>query len=138
MTDTEIKVDKTTGEVKEVPSKYTLDYAFEQLEKIRKEALAFAIETREKISEIKSGGPGDVGAQAAGEALRALIQEQEQTFRRMIDFYIAMITDLSPTLAIRASDEKRQFLDFISDCYANCESGMELPDFKKIWKTIHG
>ena len=93
MTDTEIKVDETTGEVKEVPSKYTLDYAFEQLERIREESSKFAVETREKISEIKSGGPGDIGAQAAGEALLALVQEQEQIYHRMIDFYLKIISD---------------------------------------------
>ena len=133
MKDTEIKVDETTGEVKEVPSKYTLDYAFEQLERIREESSKFAVETREKISEIKSGGPGDVGAQAAGEALLALVQEQEQIYNRMIDFYLKIISDLSPTLSIRARDERQQFLDFVTEC--GC--AIDLADFEKIWKVIN-
>ena len=137
MTDTEIRVDETTGEVKEVPSKYTLDYAFEQLERIREESSKFAVETREKIGEIKSNGPGDVGAAAAGEAMRALVQEQEQIYNRMIDFYLKIIFDLSPTLSLRARNEKQQFLDFVTDCSVACDCAIDLADYEKIWKVIN-
>ena len=140
MTDTEIKVDKTTGEVIEenkVTSKYTLDYALEQLEKVRCESAKFAVETREKISEIKTGGPEDIGAAAAGEALRALVQEQEKIYNRMIDFYIKIISDLSPTLSSRVRDERQQFLDFVRDCTVACDSAIDLADYEKIWKVIN-
>ena len=136
MKDTEIKVDQTTGEVKEVPSKYTLDYALEQMETVRKEASAFALETRDKISEIKSGRPGDVGAAAAGEEMRALVQEQEQIFNRMIDFYIGMISDLKKD-ASQKNSERQQFLDFVKDCSVVCDCAIDLADYEKIWKVIN-
>ena len=136
MTDTEIKVDETTGEVKEVSSKYTLDYALEQLERIREESSKFAVETRQKISEIKSGGPGDVGAQTAGEALLALVQEQEQIYRRLTDFYIGMISDLKKD-ASQKNAERQQFLDFVTDCVGANGTSAAIPDFEKIWNMIN-
>ena len=140
VSDTEIKVNETTGEVIEKngdSTKYTLDYALEQLEGVRCESAKFAVETREKIGEIKSGGPGDVGAAAAGEAMRALVQAQEQIYNRMIDFYIKIISDLSPTLSIRKHDERQQFLDFVTACTVACDSAIDLADFEKIWKMIN-
>lgn len=100
---TKIEPEKSTAAV---AGKYTLDYALEQLERVREESSAFAIETMQKIGEIKSGGPEDIGAQAAGNALRTLIEGQEQVYRRMLDFYTKIIYDLSPTLSIRACDER--------------------------------
>lgn len=140
MTDTEIKVNETTGEVianAEGSTKYTIDYALEQLEKIREESERFAVETREKISEIKSGGPGDVGAQAAGEALRALVQEQEQLYRRLIDFYIGMISD-SDKEASRKIAERKQFIDFVQECCKYSDHrNLEVLDFEEIWNTMN-
>lgn len=139
MKDTEIKVDETTGEVIEKnkdTSKYTLNYALEQLEKVRCESAKFAVETREKISEIKSGGPEDIGAAAAGDALRTLAQEQEQIFRRMIDFYIGMISDLKKD-ASQKNSERQQFLDFVTNCSEACDCAIDLADYEKIWKVIN-
>lgn len=57
---------------------YTLDHALEQLEKVRIEASLFATEMIQRIGEIKSQGPGDVGTQSIGEVFTSLICEQEQ------------------------------------------------------------
>ena len=115
--------------------KYTIEYALEQLENVRKEASAFAVEMRQKIGEVKSNGPGDVGAAAAGEALNALVQEQEQIFRRMIDFYIGMISDLKKDASQKYS-ERQQFLDFVTACVGANNTDV-LPDFDKIWNMIN-
>ena len=139
MTDTEIKAGETTGEMVETAEnsiKYTLDYALEQLEKVRSESSRFAVETREKISEIKSGGPGDVGVQAVGEAMLALVQEQTQLYRRLIDFYIGMISDLKKDASQKNAD-RQQFLDFVTDAIGASDGGIDLADFEKIWKMIN-
>ena len=107
------------------------------METVRKESSAFAFETRDKISEIKSVGPGDIGAKAAGDVLRTLVQEQGQLFRRMFDFYTKIIYDLSPTLSIRVRDERQQYLDFVTDCIGACSADVALPDFEKIWNMIN-
>lgn len=73
---------------------YTIDYALGQLEKVKSEASAFFTEMSKKLMEIQSGGPGDVGAQSKGMAFQALIEEQGSFYRKLIDFYIGMISDL--------------------------------------------
>lgn len=100
------------------------------------EASCFAVETREKISAIKSEGAGDVGAQALGEALLALVQEQEQIYRRLTDFYIEMISDLKTADAKAALDLRKDFMDFVIDCVYTSHA-TELPDFLTIWKIIN-
>ncbi len=123
-------------ETSESSTKYTLDYALEQLEKVRNEASRFAVETREKISAIKSEGAGDVGTQALGEALLALVQEQEQIYRRLTDFYIGMVSDLKTADAKAALDLRKNFMDFVTDCVGASRAN-ELPDFLTIWKIIN-
>ncbi len=142
MADTKIKVDETTGEViekKEIPSKYTLDYALEQMETVRKEASAFAFETRDKISEIKSGGPEDLGAQAAAKACETLIKEQGELYRKLTDFYMGMISELKNASVdpADAAAARGQFLDFVTDCIGACSADVALPDFEKIWNMIN-
>ena len=149
MTDnSKINVNKITGEVtentaktEEMPaegfSKYTLDYALEQLEKVRCESAKFAVETRENIGEIKSAGPGDIGAEAAGDALRTLIQEQEQNYRRLIDFYIEMINELKPHDAKYTLADREQFLDFVRGCVTLADPKVGYPDFEEIWEIMH-
>ncbi len=73
---------------------YTIDYALGQLEKVRSEASAFFAEMSEKLMEIQSGGPGDIGAQSKGMAFQSLVEEQGSFYRKLIDFYIGMISDL--------------------------------------------
>lgn len=139
MTDTEIKVDKTTGEVianAEGSTKYTIDYALEQLEKIREESERFAVETREKISEIKSAGPGDFGAEAAGRAMSVLVEQHSQMNNKLINLYIGMIPDPDKE-ASRKNAERKQFLDFVQGCCKNCDERLGYPDFEEIWNTMN-
>lgn len=139
MTDTEIKVNETTGEVienAEGSTKYTIDYALEQLEKIREESERFAVETREKISEIKSAGPGDIGAEAAGRAMSVLVEQHSQMNNKLINFYIGMIPDPDKE-ASRKNAERKQFLDFVQGCCKNCDERLGYPDFEEIWNTMN-
>ena len=133
----EIKANEETGEVtesKEAAQKYTLDYALEQLEKVRNDSLRFAEETREKIGSIRSGGPGDVGAQAAGEAMAELIREQGALYQKLTDFYIGMISDLKKKTSGAEPVDRKQFLDFVMNCAGSCG---DLPDFKEIWTLMN-
>ena len=86
--------------VKEAPtaekpasSKYTLDYALEQLEKIREEEKVFSEDILKRICEVKTSDAeyGDIGAQSKGMALQALAEEHGQTSRKLIDFYHGMV-----------------------------------------------
>ena len=133
----EIKANDELGEViesKETERKYTLDYALGQLEKVRNDSLRFAEETREKIGSIRSAGPGDVGAQAAGEAMAELIREQGALYQKLTDFYIGMISDLKKEDSGAEPVDRKQFLDFVMNCAGSCG---DLPDFKEIWTLMN-
>lgn len=122
---------------KPAPTKYTLDYAFEQLEKVREEEKAFSINILNGISEVQTSNAeyGDVGAQAKACALEALAKEHEQTSRKLIDFYLGMINELKPSKEPKTN--KAEFLDFVMECTAKAGPGAALPDFEKIWRVIN-
>ena len=69
--------------------------------------------------------------------MRALVQEQTQIYSRLIDFYIKIVSDLSPTLSIRYHDSRQQFLGFVCDCIGASGTSMDLSDYEKIWKMIN-
>lgn len=120
---------------KSASSKYTLDYALEQLEKVREEEKAFAAEILKRISEVQTGvDGGDIGAQSKGMALEALANQHGQTSRKLIDFYLEMVNELKPPKEPKTN--RTEFLDFVKDCTASAGPGGVLPDFEKIWNTM--
>lgn len=120
---------------KQTSSKYTLDYALEQLEKVREEEKAFAAEILKRISEVQTGDDGgDIGAQSKGMALEALANQHGQTSRKLIDFYLEMVNELKPLKEPKTN--RTEFLDFVKDCTAAAGPGAALPDFEKIWNTM--
>lgn len=128
--------------VKEAPaaekpasSKYTLDYALEQLEKIREDEKAFSAEILKRICEIQTGVAGDVGAQSKGIALQALEEEHGQTSRKLIDFYLEMVNELKPPKEPKTN--RTEFLTFVRDCTGSAGPGATLPDFEKIWNAVY-
>lgn len=136
------EVKKEAVIVKEAPtaekpasSKCTLDYALEQLEKVREEEKAFAADILQRISEIQTAySGGDIGAQSKGMALQALAEEHGQTSRKLIDFYLEMVNELKPPKEPKTN--RSEFLDFVKDCTAAAGPGAALPDFEKIWNTM--
>ena len=96
-----INIDKTTGEVTEasVPaSKYNLEYALEQIERIANdtehlekafEDLKIAAEKSEPT--IEQGGSNDKVAEAVADAVRC----RETTNQKLIDFYSKMVEILT-------------------------------------------
>ncbi len=117
-------------------TRYTLDYALEQLEKVRNESSLFAAQTAEKIMEIQSGGRGDLGAQSKGLALKGLVEEQGEVYRQLVGFYIEMISDLKKETP-QANSQRQQFLEFVTDSVSVNGPGGPLSDFERIWKVIN-
>lgn len=141
---TEVK-EETAIVVKEAPAaekpastKYTLDYAFEQLEKIREEEKAFSADILKRISEVKTVDgnkfAGDIGAQSRGMALEALANQHGQTSRKLIDFYLGMVNELKPPKEPKTN--RSEFLDLVKDCTVAAGPGATLPDFEKIWNAM--
>lgn|GEM_PF-685232 len=121
---------------KPISAKYTLEYALEQLEKVREEEETFSADILQRISEVHSSDAeyGDVGAQAKGMALEELAKEHEQTTRKLIDFYLGMVNELKPK---EPKTNRSEFLDFVKECVAKAGTGAALPDFEKIWHVMN-
>ncbi len=138
------EVKEETAIVKEAPaaenqtsSKYTLDYALQQLEMVREDEKAFSADILKRICEVTVNSnefAGDIGAQSKGMALEALANQHGQTSRKLIDFYLGMVNELKPPKEPKTN--RAEFLDFVKDCTAAAGPGAALPDFEKIWNTM--
>lgn len=101
--DNNINIDKITGEVTEITaneSKYNLEYALEQIERIANgiehvekalDALKAAAEKSEPTI-VGQGGSNDKVA----EAISNTIKVRETTNQKLIEFYSKMVDDLKP------------------------------------------
>lgn len=76
-----------------VNGKPTMAYILEQLEML-KENDGFLDKALEKLTNVKSGGPGDIGAQAQAKALKDAIMAHETTRQQLIALYGKMYDDI--------------------------------------------
>lgn len=132
-----INIDKTTGEVVEIPaSKYNLEYALEQIERIAndKAYLTEAFDTLYAAASnneptIEQGGSNDKVAEAVADAVKC----RETTNQKLIDFYSNMVDDLKPTKAL---DEKEMFLKYVTDAEGKRRPGTGSPNYAELWQTM--
>jgi len=115
-----INIDKTTGEVTETPaSKYNLEYALEQIERIANDK-AYLTEAFDALyasasnnePTIEQGGANDKVAEAVAETVKC----RETTNQKLIDFYSKMVDDLKPT-AVHEKKVDQSMIDFIRASY---------------------
>ena len=133
-----INIDKTTGEVTEIPaSKYNLEYALEQIERIAndtvhvKEALAALRAAAEENEGTPCGGSNDKVANAVADTIRV----RETTNQKLIEFYSKMVDDLKPAKEL---DEKEMFLKYVVSAEEKRRPGTGQPDYAEIWQAIKG
>ncbi len=115
-------------------SRYTLEYALEQLEKIAndKDAILGAFNT---LSCMESGTcPTGGSADAMAKAVSDTVQCRETTNQKLIEFYSKMVDDLKPQTQ---KDERGQFLEWVTECVRNMKPAVSAPDFEKLWKAFH-
>lgn len=134
-----INIDKTTGEVTEasVPaSKYNLEYALEQIERIANdtEHITKAIDVLETVAvnnepTIEQGGANDKVA----EAIVGAVKSRETTNQKLIDFYSKMVDDLKPQ---KEFDEKEMFLKYVADAEGKRRPGTGSPNYAELWQVI--
>lgn len=115
-----INIDKTTGEVIEIPaSKYNLEYALEQIERIANDqkyiteamdALKSAASNSEAT--IEQGGTNDKVAEAVAETVKC----RETTNQKLIEFYSKMVDDLKPNAKPEKKIDK-SVIDLIQTMY---------------------
>ena len=133
-----INIDKTTGEVTETPaSKYNLEYALEQIERIAndKAYLTEAFDTLYAAASnneptIEQGGSNDKVAEAVAETVKV----RETTNQKLIEFYSKMVDDLKPKTD---ADSKQQFLDFVMNSEASRRPGTGQTNYADIWKAMN-
>jgi len=119
------------------PSKYTLEYALEQIEIIRKDN-KYIYEALDALKDVKSEGPG-VGASHKAMNIANTVKYRETTNQQLIKFYEKMIDDLKPKSAY---DENRDMLLWIQGCIASEEPGnnrkmTEYAEFLKALKSMN-
>ena len=115
-----INIDKTTGEVTETPaSKYNLEYALEQIERIAndKAYLTEAFDTLYAAASnneptIEQGGSNDKVAEAVAETVKV----RETTNQKLIEFYSKMVDDLKPSSASKKKVDQ-SVIDFVRASY---------------------
>ena len=122
--------------VPEKKAAYTIEYALEQLEKVREDSARFAQEMQERINAIceRSETASGFNTQCGIDVLGGLLEKQDALYNKLIDFYTGMISDLKRDTAKAPSVDPEKYLEFIMNCAGSCG---ELPDFKEIWLFIN-
>ena len=67
----------------EITAKYFLD----QIEKIRQDS-AHIEEALVLLKDVKSEGPGDIGAEEKAKGIAAVVKAREETIQKLLDFYL--------------------------------------------------
>ncbi|MBQ0092331.1 MAG: hypothetical protein KBS45_03265 [Clostridiales bacterium] len=119
--------------------KYTIAYALEQLDKVRMDSMQFSAKIADGLFYLKSEGAGDVGTAAVGNAFMELIEDQQATYQKLIDFYSGMIAELrAEQKKSAAKDPTQQFLDFVAECDPKVAPGSFQPNYAEIWAIMNG
>ena len=121
---------------KEQNDQPTVAYILGQIEKIFadnkhiQEALA-------KLENVRSEGPGGLGAQAKAQGIADVVKCRETTNQQMLRFYEKLYDDIKPKTDEHEQKLRKQFLDFVRDTTVAADAGSILPDFEKIWKAVY-
>ena len=60
---------------------------------------------------------------------------REETYKQMLNFYQQTYSDLKPHNEVKHA-ERAEFMQWVRDCIAASEPGIDLPDFEKLWKAM--
>ena len=60
---------------------------------------------------------------------------REETYKQMLNFYQQTYSDLKPRNEVKHA-ERAEFMQWVRDCIAASEPGIDLPDFEKLWKAM--
>ncbi len=113
----EAKAKEAEANAKCGPEPGTEAYYLAKIEEVHRDD-GFIKEALANLQNIKSGGPGDVGALAAAGSIGATVQTREETNQKMLDFYMAQLQDVRR----RNNEDARLALE---DARRNAESPEE-------------
>ncbi len=117
-------------------TKYTLEYALAQIEKIAndKDAILGAFNA---LSCMESGAcPTGGSADAMAKAVSDTVLARETTNQKLLEFYSKMVDDLKPKSEKDVGVERREFMEWSAQCIANAKPGTQFPDLAALWTAI--
>ena len=128
---TETEMDCGTG-MPEIPEKITMQYIFRCIRAVQEDKI-FLYRAIEKLGNVRSEGPGDVGAAAKANALSHAVEEHEKTNRRLIDFYERIYDDLYKEHMDSTLDTQQKAMQILANAHMDCAT---LDSLSGIFDTI--
>ena len=123
-------------EVTEIAEKYTYEYALRQIELITNQTDHIHLAISELGRLENEGTPCGGSAKSVAEGIADVVRCRETTAQKLIDFYAKMYEDLKPRTTVQQTD-RAEFMNWVRDCIAASEPGIDLPDFASLWKTFN-
>ena len=114
---------------------YTYEYALKQLELITNQTDHIHLAISELGRLENEGTPAGGSADSVAKSIADVVKCRETTAQKLIDFYAKMYEDLKPRTAVQQTD-RAEFMNWVRDCIAASEPGIDLPDFEKLWKIF--
>ena len=123
-------------EVTEIAEKNTYEYALRQIELITNQTDHIHLAISELGRLENEGTPCGGSAKSVAEGIADVVRCRETTAQKLIDFYAKMYEDLKPRTTVQQTD-RAEFMNWVRDCIAASEPGIDLPDFASLWKTFN-
>ena len=109
-------------------TKYSIEYALEQIEKIQEDGRDLTA----IINKIAFSSDDKV------DSIRHMLTVRETTNQRLIEFYRKMIDDLNHSKINPQKEAKQsEFMNFTLECIKASKPGVIMPDFEKIWESMN-
>ena len=115
--------------------KHTYEYALKQLEWITNQTDHIHLAISELGRLENEGTPCGGSAKSVAEGIADVVRCRETTAQKLIDFYAKMYDDLKPRTTTQTAN-RAEFMNWVRDCIAASEPGIDLPDFEKLWKIF--
>jgi hypothetical protein len=130
------QINNTEATATEVAAeKYTYEYALRQIEIITNQIDHIHLAISELGRLENEGTPCGGSAKSVAEGIADVVKCRETTAQRLIDFYEKMYFDLKPRTQTHQAD-RAEFMNWVRDCIAASEPGIDLPDFAKLWNSF--
>ncbi len=115
--------------------KYTYEYALKQIEQITNQVDHIQLAISNLGALHNEATPTGGSAESVAHGIADVVRCRETTAQRLIDFYAKMYEDLKPRTQMQTAN-RVEFMNWVRDCIAASEPGMDLPDFERLWKIF--
>ena len=132
MTDRLENLETTAADGEKKQNKYSLNYFFEQIEKIESQSASFERTLRE-VCQMEVVGPTDIAGSTKVQAISEMIRSRETTNQQLLSFYTSCANSIIGKMANITPDQPvKRFEEFAAWLKAQNRDEYE-PD---VWNTI--